>query len=151
MKRWCVPAVFAALLFAACADEASVPPGDGTGADAGDGTGSTDGGLDADGAAQTDDSDASCGRSRTGATAEGGGCAATQTYACGSSAYEIVCSCPAATCACKKNGVEVGTATWNGCSGGSGSCAISFRGVAEQCGIPSGGGGPSAPPPPDDE
>ena len=149
MKRWCVPAVFAGLLFAACGDDASVPPGEGTG----EGNGSADGGLDAaaEAAAQTDDTDASCGSPMTAGGAEGGGCTATQTYSCGASTYEIVCSSPAATCACTKNGTEVGTATWSGCSGGAGTCAISFRGVAEQCGIPSGGGGPSVPPPPDDE
>jgi len=147
MKRWCVPAVFAALLFVACGDDAAVPSDEGSGADAGEAKGPADGGLDG----EADDTDASCGRTETGGTIDSNGCTSTQSYSCGASAYEIACTCPASTCTCTKNGAVVGTATWNGCSGGSGSCAISFGGVAEQCGIPSGGSGPAAPPPPDDQ
>lgn len=148
MKRWCVPAIAAALLFAACGDDDTVPPGDTSGSeDAGRESG--DGGLDAEAAPDTDDTDASCGRAMTRGGAGGNGCTATQSYSCGDTAYEIVCSCPAATCSCTKNGEEVGAATWTGCGGGDGSCAITFGGVAEQCGIPSGGGGPGAPPPSD--
>lgn len=150
MKRWCVPAISAALLFAACGDDETVPPGD-TGGSEDAGGKASDGGLDVDAAAETDDTDASCGRARTGGAVDGDGCRSTQSYSCGASAYEIVCSCPAATCTCTKNGAVVGTATWTGCRGGAGSCAISFGGVAEQCGIPSGGGGVGVPPPPDDE
>jgi hypothetical protein len=149
MKRWCVPAICAGLLFAACGDDKPAPGDTGASEDAG-GSALGDGGLDGDAAAEADDTDASCGGERTSGSGGADGCTAEQTYSCGANAYEIVCSCPAATCTCTKNGAVVGTANWTGCGDGPGmSCDISFGGVAEQCGIPSGGNGTMPPPPQD--
>jgi hypothetical protein len=149
MKRWSMVAVSAALVFAACADDNPSPPvGVGESADGGDSaSASDDGGLGGDADAESPNrggESATCINVMAGGGADGNSCNAEQTYTCGADSYRIDCSCPAATCTCEKNGVVVGSASYDSCP----SCAMAFASAAEQCGIPSGGdiGVPGGPP-----
>jgi|SRR5579883_1655190 len=89
--------------------------------------------LDAAPDGSTQDSP-SCGNYSGGGGGSQGQCTATETYSCDSDGYEISCSCPAAMCACTKNGMMSGlTVPYSGCP----SCSMpDFMSIAAQCGIP---------------
>ncbi len=62
-----------------------------------------------------------------------GGCGTGESYACSADKYELLCECPAQTCTCKKNGVQVSAIKFAGCPG----CKQpNFASVASGCGVP---------------
>lgn len=68
-----------------------------------------------------------------GYASQDGGCGTGEQYSCNADKYDLLCECPAATCTCQKNGVNVGSVAYAGCPG----CkAPNFATVASGCGFP---------------
>ena len=63
----------------------------------------------------------------------GGSCGQGESYSCGVDSYQIECSCPAATCTCKRGGTVVKTVAYGQCP----SCTIApMASYAQVCGLP---------------
>jgi hypothetical protein len=129
MFRWSIAAIFAALVFGACADDDLAT---------GELSPSHDGGPVGD--ADAESPDAGVGSTTCGVVKSGGGtrdvsCNRFQIYTCGADIYAIDCHCPRATCTCHKNRVLVAEVSNEACP----SCEVAFESAAERCGFPAPG------------